>query len=58
MLVVVVPLEMLVVLVATFTVTVLADPLAAADLVFYVDLSNPINGVLATNPVGIGTIHV
>jgi hypothetical protein len=42
----------------TFTVTVLADPLAAADLVFYVDLSNPINGQLATNRVGIGTIHV
>ena len=43
---------------ATFSVTVLADPLAAADLVFYVDLSNPINGVLATNPMGQGTIHV
>jgi len=43
---------------ATILVTILADPLAAADLVFYLDLSNPLNGVLGGTGIGQGTIHV
>jgi aryl-phospho-beta-D-glucosidase BglC (GH1 family) len=43
---------------ATIMVTVLADPLATTDLYFYVDLSNPLNGVLGGTGVGKGTIHV
>src|SRR5262249_26988102 len=34
---------------ATITITVMADPLATADLTFLVDLSNPLNGLLGGN---------
>jgi aryl-phospho-beta-D-glucosidase BglC (GH1 family) len=43
---------------ATINVTVLADPLAAADLDFSVDLSNPQNVALGGTGVANGTIHV
>jgi chitinase len=43
---------------ATINVTVLADPLAAADLNFSLDLSNPLNGVLSGTGPATGTIHV
>jgi aryl-phospho-beta-D-glucosidase BglC (GH1 family) len=43
---------------ATVTVTVLADPLATADLSFFVNLSNPVNGVVGGSGIGTCTIHV
>ncbi len=43
---------------ATITVTVLADPLAAGDLTFFLDLSNPVNAVLGGGGIATGTIRV
>jgi aryl-phospho-beta-D-glucosidase BglC (GH1 family) len=43
---------------ATIDVTVLADSLATSNLVFYVDLSNPINGVLGGTGIGTGAIQI
>jgi aryl-phospho-beta-D-glucosidase BglC (GH1 family) len=42
----------------TITVTVLADPHANKDLVFYLDLSDPFNAVLNGTGAGTGTILV
>jgi hypothetical protein len=42
----------------SITVTVLADAMATADLYFFINLSNPINGVLGSTPSGKGTIHI
>jgi aryl-phospho-beta-D-glucosidase BglC (GH1 family) len=43
---------------ATITVTILADPNADNDLVFYLDLSDPLNATLDGKGVGTGTILV
>lgn len=43
---------------ATIVVNVLADPLAAAALSFFVDLSGPVNAVLGSTAIGKGTINV
>jgi hypothetical protein len=42
----------------TITVTVLADPALTTDGTFFVGLQNPVNGVLAGNGKGTGTIKV
>jgi aryl-phospho-beta-D-glucosidase BglC (GH1 family) len=42
----------------SITVTVLADAMATADLYFFINLTNPVNGVLGSTPSGKGTIHI
>jgi aryl-phospho-beta-D-glucosidase BglC (GH1 family) len=43
---------------ATILITILADPLATADLYFNVVLSSPVNGALSTAGTGKGTIKI